>query len=121
MDVLEAGKRYDYGAFQLEPVELFHDVPNYGLKIYMGGEKAIYIVDTGYINSVEAEGYDLYLLEANHGEEEIAQRIHEKQKAGEFAHEIRAAKTHLSQEQAYDWLAKNAGPNSKYVWLHQHK
>lgn len=64
IDVLEAGKRYNYGAFQIEPVTLYHDVPNFGLKIFMGGEKAIYIVDTGYVDDVEAVGYDLYPLEA---------------------------------------------------------
>lgn len=121
IDVLEAGKRYNYGAFQIEPVTLYHDVPNFGLKIFMGGEKAIYIVDTGYVDDVEAVGYDLYLLEANHTNADIAARIAEKQARGEFAYEVRAAQNHLSREQAESWLARNAGPNSRYVFLHQHK
>lgn len=121
IDVLEAGKRYNYGAFQIEPVTLYHDVPNFGLKIFMGGEKAIYIVDTGYVDDVEAVGYDLYLLEANHTNADIAARIAEKQARGEFAYETRAAVNHLSREQALEWLSRNAGPNSKVVFLHQHK
>lgn len=120
IDVLELGKRYDYGEFQIKPVELFHDVPNYGLKVFTEDEKAIYIVDTGYVDSVEAKGFDLYLLEANHTQEEIDARIREKQASGEFAYEYRAAQNHLSQEQAMDWLARNAGPNSRYVFLHKH-
>lgn len=52
---------------------------------------------------------------------EIEERIVEKQARGEFAYETRAAQNHLSQEQALDWLARNAGPNSMYVFLHQHK
>lgn len=121
IDVLEAGKRYNYDAFQIEPVTLYHDVPNFGLKIFMGGEKAIYIVDTGYVDDVEAVGYDLYLLEANHTNADIAARIAKKQARGEFAYEVRAAQNHLSREQAEAWLARNAGPNSRYVFLHQHK
>lgn len=121
IDVLEAVKRYDYGAFQLEPFELFHDCPNYGLKIYMGGEKILYAVDTGYIDHIEAKDFSLFLIEANHHEEEIKERIAEKQSRGEFSYESRAAKTHLSYEQAMNFIAKNAVPNSKYVLLHGHK
>lgn len=121
IDLICPYMRYEYCGFQIEPFPLHHDVPNYGLKIFMGGEKAIYIVDSGYIDDIEAKNFDLYLLEANHQEAEIAARIAEKQAAGEFAYEYRAAANHLSQEQALDWLAKNAGPNSKYIFLHQHK
>lgn len=121
IDVLEAGKRYDYGSFQIEPVTLYHDVENHGLKIFMCGKRAIYVVDTGYIDHVQAKGFDYFYLESNHSEAEIKARIAEKQARGEFAYETRAARNHLSQEQAIDWLARNAGPNSKYVFLHQHK
>lgn len=121
IDVLEAGQRYDYGAFQIEPFPLSHDVQNMGLKIWIGGERALYAVDTGTIESVEFPGADYYFLESNHTRAEIEACIAEKQSRGEFAYEVRAARNHLSQEQALDWLAKNAGPNSKYVFLHQHK
>lgn len=113
--------RYDYGLFQVEPVELYHDTPCYGLKIFMYGKKAIYCVDTGCINHVEAKGYDLLMVEANHTDADIAARIAEKQSRGEFAYEMRAQKYHLSHEQAMAWLAENAGPQSKYILLHQHK
>lgn len=121
IDVLEAGKRYNYGLFQIEPVTLYHDVENHGLKIFMCGKRAIYAVDTGYIDHVQAEGFDYFYLESNHTRAEIEERIAEKQARGEFAYESRAAQNHLSQEQAMDWLARNAGPNSKYIPLHQHR
>ena len=121
IDVLEAGKTYDYGAFRIEPVPLHHDVPNYGLKIfYMGGEKVFYAVDTGFIDDVEAQGFDYYFLESNHTQADIEARAAEKLAKGEFAYEMRAAATHLSYEQAMDWLYKNMGPTSQYVLLHQH-
>ena len=88
IDVLEAGKRYDYGAFQIEPVPLFHNVPNFGLKIYINGKKVIYIVDTGSVSGIEAKDFDYFLLEANHRRAEIEARISEKRSAGEFAYEL---------------------------------
>lgn len=124
IDVLRAGKRYNYGAFVLEPFDLYHDVPNLGLKIYMGGEKILYAVDTGYID-VEARNFDAYFIERNHEEAEIAARIAEKQARGEFSYETRAARYHLSQEQAMDFLVKNISPerwnSTEIVFLHQHK
>jgi hypothetical protein len=70
---------------------------------------------------VEAKNYDLYMVEANHERAEIEARIAEKQAAGEFAYELAAAKNHLSREQALDWLYQNMGPDSQYVFLHQHR
>lgn len=121
IDVLEAGKRYDYGAFQIEPVPLFHNVPNFGLKIFINGKRVIYIVDTGSVAGIEAKDFDYFLLESNHSRAEIQARIAAKQAAGEFAYEIEASRNHLSFEQAMDWLAANMGPNSQYIFLHQHK
>lgn len=120
VDILEAGRSYDYGAFQVEPFTLFHDVPNAGLKIRMNGEKILYAVDTGSMDGVEARDFDLYLIEANHREAEIAARIAAKQAAGQYAYEIEARRNHLSREQAEAWLARNAGPHSRYCFLHQH-
>lgn len=121
IDVLEAGKRYDYRAFQIEPVPLVHDVPNFGLKIYMGGKSAIYAVDTGTLDGVEAKDFDMYMIEANHRQGEIKERIAEKVERGEYAYELRARRNHLSEEQAMDWIARNAGAKSLFIPLHQHR
>ena len=103
------------------PVPLVHDVPNCGYRIIIRNEYLFYATDTGTLDQIEARNYGLYLLEANHTQAEIEARIAEKLARGEFAYETRAARNHLSQEQALDWLARNAGPNSKCVFLHQHK
>lgn len=124
----EEKKYWDF-AF-LTPIPLVHDVQNCGYKIAVpkskdfnvfGVEKIFYATDTGTLSHIEAKNYDLYLLEANHTQPEIAARIAEKQERGKFAYEYRAAQNHLSQEQALDWLARNAGPQSRYVFLHGHK
>lgn len=123
IDVLEAGKVYDYGGFQIEPFELFHNVPNYGLKIYRDGEKALYAVDTGCMDGIEARDFDLYLLESNHLQAEIEAAVAEAQERGDFTYRTRAAENHLSYEQAVDWLAAQITDPRKSIWvpMHQHK
>lgn len=110
-----------HGIAIVSPVRLVHDVPNCGWRIGHGYDWTFYATDTGTLDGISASGYDLYLIEGNHKRAEIEKKIHDKRKAGEFAYEVRAAATHLSEEQAYDWLAENMGPNSKYVFLHKHK
>ncbi len=105
------------------PQEIPHDVKNccWCFSFRNGEETLFYATDTSTLDGIEAKGYDLYLIEANHTRAEIEARIAEKQARGEFAYEVRAVRNHLSREQAEEWLARNAGPNSRYVFLHQHK
>lgn len=110
-----------HDGFSLTPEQIPHDVPNCAYKIQRNGEWLFYATDTSTLDHIEAKGYDLYLIEANHTRAEIEARIAEKQARGEFTYETRAAQNHLSWEQALDWLARNAGPQSRYVFLHQHK
>ena len=100
--------------------EIPHDVPNCCWHIQRGGERAFYATDCGTMDGIKARGYDLYLVEANHTQAELAARLAEKEQRGEYAYERRAAEVHLSQEQAMDWLWENAAPTSQYVLIHQH-
>lgn len=105
----------------VHPEFIPHDVPNCAWHIFDGKEHLLYATDTGTLDGIEAKHYNLYLIEANHTRAEIEERIAAKVEAGEFAYEYRAARNHLSQEQALDWLAENAGQYSRYVFLHQHQ
>lgn len=120
IDILEIGTTYDYGVFKIEPIPLNHDVPNYGLRVFMKGQKAVYIVDTGHLEGVEAKGYNLYLVEANHTTAEIEERAAEKRAAGEYCYEIRAAENHLSYEQTIDWITENMDARGIWIPMHQH-
>lgn len=120
IDLYDMCRRYDYGSATVEAFPLIHDVRNCGYKIGINGKSALYATDTGNLDDVSAPGFDLYMIEANHQEAELAERIKRKAEAGEFIYEYRAAATHLSRETADAWLAWNAGPNSKVVYLHQH-
>lgn len=121
IDVMEPEKTYCYGAFSVSPVTVPHDVPNCGWRIFSGDEQIFYVTDAGDLDGVEAKDYSLYMVEANHTESDIQTRANEKIKTGEFAYEVRAAANHLSEEQAFDFIGRNAGPSSLYVFLHQHE
>lgn len=107
----------------VEPVSLAHNVPNCGYKLRteLMRENLFYATDCATLDGIEAKGYDLYMIEANHTEAEIEARLRAKEAAGEFAYETEAMRNHLSQEQALSWLAENMVTRSKYVFLHQHQ
>lgn len=122
VDVLFTGVRYDYGSFAAEAFDLPHNVPQVGYKLYFpDGRKMVYATDTSSLNGVKAPGFDLYMIEANHGEEEIHDRIKQKALDGKYAYEIEAARNHLSEEKALDWIYGNMGAGGEYVLLHRHR
>lgn len=121
IDVLEVGKIYDYKAFKVSPVKLYHDVPNVGYRLFVGKEKAFYCTDTGHLQGITAKNYDLYLIEANYEDEELQQRIEEKTSQGLYCYELNVASRHLSQAQASEFLLENMGEQSRFEFIHQHK
>ena len=121
IDLLKVGKIYNYGAFKLSPIKLYHDVDNCGWRIFIGAEKAVYITDTSTVQGITAKDYDLYLIEANYSEPEIQERIKAKEVLGQYIYEYRVLRTHLSKEECDQWLLENIGENSEYVYIHQHK
>ncbi len=124
IDIYTAGYWFEYRDFDIMPVKLLHDVPNCGYRI-QSDELLFYATDTSTLDHIEAKGYDYYLIEANHTRAEIEARIEDKLARGEFAYEVRAARNHLSQEQALEWLSCNISPErwdrTEIVFLHQHK
>jgi phosphoribosyl 1,2-cyclic phosphodiesterase len=121
IDVYKIGAIYDYKAFKVSPIKLYHNVPNCGYRIFANGEKAIYATDTGHLQGITAKDYSLYLIEANYEEEDLEQRIIEKTAAGQYCYELNVAERHLSHEQASEWLMQNMGQKSEYCFLHQHQ
>ena len=120
IDVLEIGKIYDYKAFKVSPVRLFHNVPNCGFRLYFGETKVFYATDTAHLNGIVAKDYHWYFIEANYTEEDLQRRIREKQEKGEYSYEMNAANRHLSREQADAFLLENAGEHSRHEYLHMH-
>lgn len=121
IDVMQIGKIYNYGAFKVSPIKLYHDVPQCGWRVFIGNEKAIYMTDTVTLDGISAKNYDLYLVEANYISEKIQEKIKDKQESGQYVYEYRVLKTHLSKEKCDEWLLENMGEHSEYVYMHQHQ
>lgn len=99
---------------------LDHDVSNSGWVVWNDDVSFLYATDTSSLDNVTALGLDYYFVEANYGEDEIEDRIRQKKEAGEYVPEIRTRCTHMSKEQADAWLADNAGPDSIFIYMHEH-
>ena len=120
IDVLQIGTRYDYKIFKIIPIKLYHDVPQCGYRVIFDDYKIIYATDTSTLEGIQAKNYDLYLIEANYEEEEIEERIKQKQEESKYVYEYRVKNTHLSKEQASEFLLENMGEKSEYVFMHEH-
>lgn len=105
---------------QITAVELTHDVPNCGYKIFIDGEKIFYATDTNNLNGITAPDYDLYMIEANYEDEEIQERIRKKEESGSYAYEYKVLKSHLSKAKCDDFIVRNAGARSKFIYMHGH-
>ena len=120
IDVLQVGKIYDYGAFKVSPIKLYHDVPNFGWRIFFpSGQKIFHATDTVHLEGITAKGYDLYAIEHNYCEEYIQQAIEEARANGEYTHAYGSIKTHLSIQQARAFIEKNRQESSEVLELHK--
>ena len=120
IDVLQVGKIYDYGAFKVSPVKLYHDVPNFGWRIFLpNGQKIFHATDTAHLDGITAKGYDLYAIEHNYCEEYIQQAIEEARANGEYTHAYGNINTHLSIQQARAFIETNRKESSEVLELHK--
>ena len=120
IDVLQVGKIYDYGSFKVSPVKLYHDVPNFGWRIFLpNGQKIFHATDTVHLEGITAKGYDLYAIEHNYCEEYIQQAIEEAQAKGEYTHAYGNINTHLSIQQARAFIEENRKESSEVLELHK--
>lgn len=129
LDILEIGKFYNYGSFQISPVKAYHDVPNCGWRIFLNLQsqrdtekmRIFHITDTAHLEGITAKDYNLYAIEHNYCEEKVKQAIEQAQMQGSYCHAIGSIQTHLSVQQARAFLEKNAGANSQVIELHKSK
>lgn len=121
VDNLDCGKTYDYEAYSVKLESIPHDAPNGCWTLReKDGESLFYATDCAALSSISAPGIDFYLVEANYTEADLKARMDAKIAAGQFAYESRVAETHLSREQATEWLKINAGECSKFEFIHIH-
>ena len=122
IDIYTPNLKYCYtDKLQLILIPLKHNVSNCGYKIYLHGEKIFYATDCNNLDGIDAPNYDLYMIEANYEDEEIQERIAEKEANGQYCYEYQVLKNHLSKKKADDFIIANAGSNSRYIYLHGHE
>lgn len=121
IDVVEFNTLYNYGVCNVISFPLVHDAPNCGWKIHFPIGKVIYATDTNNLNGVTARNYDLYLIEANYIDEEIQEKIREKEANGEFVYERRVLRTHLSKAKCDNFIYSNISSRGQYVYMHTHR
>lgn len=119
IDIYEIGELYNYGAFKISPVKLYHNVLNCGYRLFKDDYKIIHCTDTAHLNGISAKGYDLYAIEHNYDEETIFDSIERKKAKGEFAHQEGAINSHLSAQQAKQFIFNNKKSDSKVLRLHE--
>ena len=120
---LKQNKEYVIGKVLVVKLqELKHDVLNSACEIRYKGKRLIYITDTGSVEHIDAKGLDCYLIEANYKDDaELDRLIQQDYDEGkEFSHYERVRETHLSQEQAIDFLKKNMKDYSVFEFIHKH-
>jgi len=131
IDVCEIGQWLSYHtdsfiSLHIIPVQLYHDVPNYGYRIISADltnkeTKIFHATDTAHLQGITAKNYDLYALECNYDEEHVWDVIEQKEARGEFAHQRGAMQTHLSLQQAQNFIQNNVSKNHKYKFVQLHK
>lgn len=121
VDVLEIGKVYNYGSFKISPVKLYHDVENCGYRIFKDNYKIFHATDTAHLKGITARHYDLYAIEHNYDEWKVEKAIQEALEQGRYCHAVGSIETHLSWQQAREFINQNKKPESQILELHKSK
>ncbi len=119
VDFYKIGELYDYGQFQVSPFKLYHDVPNCGYRIFKDEKKIFHATDTFTLEGITAKDYDLYAIEHNYNEDTVWDSIARIEAVGGFAHQRGSINSHLSEQQARDFIFKNKKEESQVVRLHE--
>ena len=121
IDVLSHGKWYDYKEFKIATFKTYHDVESNGYRFEKNGYKVFFATDTEHLEGITAKGYDLYAIEHNYNEEVILENIENDLREGRYSYAIGAINSHLSEQQASDFIFKNKGDECEILRLHESK
>ena len=119
LDILDTGVLYNYGSFQIAPFMLYHDVANCGWRIYKDGKTIFHATDSGHLNGISAKNYDVYAIESNYNEDTIDAEIQAIEARGEYAYMKGVMNSHLSEQQADDFIYQNRAEHSEILRLHE--
>jgi len=98
---------YKMRQYKIAPFNLYHDVPNYGWRIEKDGHKHFHTTDTSTLDGIKAREYDSATIECNHDYDKAIEIIDKAIENGDFTHLQGAMNSHLSVQQAIDFVKKN--------------
>ena len=119
VDLLELNRWYDYGEFRISIGKLYHDVENAFFRIEKDGYKIFRATDTAHLEGIEAKDYNLYAIEHNYNEDTVFESIEKAKATGQFSYQSLAINSHLSEQQAKDFIYKNKGDKYEVLRLHE--
>ena len=94
---------------------------NCGYRIFTENYKIFHATDTAHLQGITAKNYDLYAIEHNYDEWKAQNAIEEARKERKYCHAIGSIETHLSWQQAREFINQNKKENSEILELHQSK
>ncbi len=105
--IVKAGKVYKIGSFNISPIILYHDVENFGYRLFKNGEKHIHATDTSTLEGITAKNYNSATIECNHDINRLNELVKEAKKNKEFTHLIGAKNSHLSVQKTIQFVKEN--------------
>lgn len=114
---VELNQKVQLGNITAYPIFLYHDAKNYGWRLKIGSEMALYIVDTHTLEGIKAKGYDYYFIESNYNRELLDENM-ENGSLNKFLY-YRILKTHLDKEKCLNFFMENKKEGSQLIELHK--
>ena len=113
--VIEEGRIFEINDFAIMPFEVYHDVKNFGylIKEKNSGLKILYIIDTSSISNLHFKDIDVFIIEANHSWQWLA----EKEQMDFKDYRTYGEEGHLDIESCIEFLQLNANHNTKKIIL----
>lgn len=118
--VFEEQKAITIDVWQVIPFEVMHDVKNcnYLIKHKGTGSVISYITDTGFLDNIELDNVDYFIIECNHRETHLEEMIKlDEETYGPRYKRVLSKFGHIGLQKCIDFLDKNCGINTKKVLL----
>ena len=113
--IVEEGRIFEINDLAIMPFEVYHDVKNFGylIKDKISGMKILYIIDTSSINNLHFKDIDVFIIEANHSWQWLA----EKEQMDFKDYRTYGEQGHLDIESCIEFLQMNANHNTSKIIL----
>ena len=119
LDILDLNRWYDYGPFRICLGHLYHDTPNVFYRLEKDGYKIFRATDSCHLEGITAKDYSLFCIESNYNNETIDAEIQAIEARGEYAYMKGVMNSHLSEQQADDFIYQNRAEHSEILRLHE--